>query len=59
MKTLFTLILPILVAVTGVIGYNLFTNKTYMASALFIVAAHFIAAYWVYIISSNKKVAFS
>ena len=60
MKTIFTLILPILVVVTGMAGYVLFTEKTYMASALFIVASHLIAAYWVYIISgSSKKVALS
>jgi hypothetical protein len=57
MKTIFTLILPVLAALTGIAGYNLFTDKVYMASALFIIAAHLIAAYWVYIISSKKKVA--
>lgn len=59
MKTIFTLILPILAVATGLAGYVLFTNKTYMASALFIVASHLIAAYWIYVISSNKKVALS
>lgn len=59
MKTIFTLILPVLVALTGIAGYVLFTDKVYMASALFIVASHLIAAYWVYIISSKKKVAYS
>ena len=59
MKALFTLILPILAVATGIAGYVLFTDKTYMASAIFIVAAHFIAAYWVYIISGNQKVAYS
>jgi hypothetical protein len=51
--------LPVLVLLTGMAGYTLFTEKTYMASALFIVASHLIAAYWVYIISSKKKVAYS
>jgi hypothetical protein len=59
MKTIFTLVLPILVAITGIIGYNLYTDLNYNLSALFIVAAHLIAAYWVYIISSKKKVALS
>jgi hypothetical protein len=59
MKTIFTLMLPVLVVLTGMAGYTLFTEKTYMASALFIVASHLIAAYWVYIISSKKKVAYS
>lgn len=54
MKTLFTLILPILVIATGVAAYILFQNKVYMASAFFIVASHLIGAYWVYIISSRK-----
>lgn len=58
MKTIFTLILPVLVILTGIVGYNLFTDKEYMVSALFIVASHLIAAYWVYIISSKKKVAY-
>lgn len=59
MKTLFTLILPVLVVATGIAGYVLFTNHTYMASALFIVASHLFAAYWVFLISSKKKVALS
>jgi hypothetical protein len=59
MKTIFTLILPVLVVATGIAGYVLFTNKTYMASALFIVASHLIAAYWIYILGSYKKVALS
>lgn len=59
MKTIFTLILPVLVVVTGMAGYALFTKETYMASALFIVASHLIAAYWVYTISNSKKVALS
>ena len=59
MKTIFTLILPVLVVATGIAGYMLFTDKAFMASALFIVASHLIAAYWVYIISSSKKVALS
>lgn len=59
MKTLFTLILPVLVVATGIAGYVLFTNATYMASALFIVASHLIAAYWIYTISSSKKIALS
>lgn len=59
MKTIFTLILPVLVVATGLTGYVLFTNATYMASAFFIVAAHLIAALWIYTISSNKKVALS
>lgn len=59
MKTLFTLILPVLVVATGIAGYVLFTNATYMASAFFIVASHLIAAYWIYTISSSKKVALS
>lgn len=59
MKTLFTLILPVLVVATGIAGYITFTNKTYLASALFIIAAHLIAAYWVYIISGSKKIAYS
>ena len=59
MKTLFTLILPVLVVATGIAGYILFTNETYMASAFFIVASHLIAAYWIYTISSSKKVALS
>ena len=54
MKTLFTLILPILVIATGFAGYVLFQDQAYMASALFIVASHLIAAYWVYTISSRK-----
>jgi hypothetical protein len=57
MKTLFTLILPVLVVATGFTGYFLFTNETYMGSAFFIVASHLLAAYWIYTISSNKKVA--
>lgn len=57
MKTLFTLILPILAIATGIAGYVLFTDKVYMASALLIVASHLIAAYWIYTISSSKKVA--
>jgi hypothetical protein len=59
MKTLFTLILPVLVVATGITGYILFTNATYMASAFFIAASHLIAAYWIYTISSGKKVAMS
>jgi hypothetical protein len=59
MKTIFTLILPVLVIATGMAGYVLFTNAVYMASAFFIVASHLIAAYWVYIISGKKKVALS
>lgn len=59
MKTIFTLILPVLVLLTGLAGYVLFTNETYMASALFIVASHLSAAYWVYTISSKKKIAYS
>lgn len=59
MKTLFTLILPVLVVATGLAGYILFTNAMYMASAFFIVASHLIAAYWIYTISSGKKVALS
>lgn len=58
MKTLFTLILPVLVIATGLAGYFFFQDKIYMASALFIVASHLFAAYWVYIIS-NKKPALS
>jgi hypothetical protein len=59
MKTIFTLILPVLVVATGIAGYVLFTDKIFMASALFIVASHLIAAYWIYTISSNKKIAYS
>ena len=57
MKTILTLILPVLVVVTGMAGYVLFTKETYMVSALFIVANHLIAAYWVYTISRTRKLA--
>ncbi len=50
--------LPILVIAAGFTGYILFQDQAYMASALFIVASHLIAAYWVYTISSRKP-AFS
>jgi len=56
MKTLFTLTLPVLVVATGVAGYIFFQDKVYMTSALFIVAAHLMAAYWIYTISNKKPV---
>jgi hypothetical protein len=59
MKTIFTLILPVLTVLTGIAGYTLFTKEDYMPSALFIVASHLLAAFWVYTISSKKKVVYS
>lgn len=56
MKTLFTILLPLLVAITFIASSKSFAMNHYYASAIFYIASFCTASLWIAIISSKKLV---
>lgn len=56
MKTLFTLLMPLLMVVTFIASSKLFSQADYYTSAVFYIASFCTASLWVAIISSKKLV---
>jgi len=56
MKTLFTLLMPILIIATFIISSRLFSNAHYLSSAVFTLASYAATSIWIAVISSKKPV---
>ena len=58
MKTILTILMPLIAIITGIISYNSYTGANYYLSAVFTVIAHLAISAWVYLLITNKtKVA--
>lgn len=58
MKTLLTLLMPLLIAVTFTISSKFFAQDEYLMSALFTLLSYSATSLWIAILSS-KKISFS
>jgi hypothetical protein len=56
MKTLFTLLMPLLIAITFVISSEYFARADYLVSAVFTLACYSATSLWITVISSKKLV---
>ncbi|MEO5594194.1 MAG: hypothetical protein ABIR15_21425 [Chitinophagaceae bacterium] len=56
MKTFFTLLMPLLIAITFIISSKFFSQADYLLSALFTLTAYSATSLWITIISSKKLV---
>lgn len=56
MKTLFTLLMPLMIAITFSISSHLFSNDKYLLSAVFTLASYCAASLWIMLLSSKKIV---
>jgi hypothetical protein len=56
MKTLFTLLMPLLIVITFTISNKFFVQGDYYASAVFYLACFCTTSLWVTVISSKKLV---
>jgi hypothetical protein len=56
MKTLFTLLMPVLIIASAVVTNNLFSQGAYLASAFFTMVCFFSTSLWITILSSRKLV---
>jgi hypothetical protein len=56
MKTLFTLLMPLLIAITFVISSKYFARADYLVSAVFTLACYSATSLWITVISSKKLV---
>jgi len=57
MKTLLTLLMPLLIAITFTISSKFFSQADYLLSALFTLASYSATSLWITIISSKKLVS--
>jgi hypothetical protein len=57
MKTILSILMPLIAIVTGIASYNLFTEANYYLSAIFTVVSWLSASVWVYLVIPKKKVA--
>jgi hypothetical protein len=56
MKTLFTLLMPLLMVVAFIASSKLFAKADYYSSAIFYIASFCAASLWVAIVSSKKLI---
>ena len=56
MKTLFTLLMPVLMIASAIITNNLFIQGAYLASAFFTMVCFFSTSVWIAILGSRKLV---
>ena len=54
MKTILTLLMPVLAIAAGLTSLIFFNNSEYMLSAVFTVASYLSASLWVYTLNSRK-----
>jgi hypothetical protein len=54
MKTLFTLLMPLLIATTFIISSKYFAQSDYLVSAVFTLACYSATSLWITVISSKK-----
>jgi len=56
MKTFFTLLMPVMIAITFSISSHLFSTAHYLASAVFTLACYSATSVWIVLLSSKKIV---
>jgi len=56
MKTLFTLLMPLVIAITFLTSSHLFAKGDYLVSAVFTLASYSATSLWIAILSSRKLV---
>jgi hypothetical protein len=56
MKTLLTLLMPLLIAITFIISSKYFARADYLVSAVFTLACYSATSLWITVISSKKLV---
>ena len=54
MKTLFTLLMPVIIAITFSVSSHLFAKEYYLASAVFTLACYSATSIWIALLSSKK-----
>jgi hypothetical protein len=57
MKTLITLLMPALIAVTAIATHKLFIQADYLASAFFTIVCFLSTSLWIAVMSSHKMVS--
>jgi len=56
MKTLLTLLMPLLIAITFIISSKFFARADYLVSAIFTLASYSATSLWIMVLSSKKIV---
>lgn len=56
MKTILTLLMPLITVISSVASFNLFADGSYYTSAILTVAAYLSASMSIYLLTNNKKV---
>jgi hypothetical protein len=56
MKTLFTLLMPLMIAITFTISSHYFASEAYLLSAAFTLVCYSATSLWIMLLSSKKLV---